>query len=381
MVIQQTKKLHDAIIVGSGLHGLSTALHLARAGLKVLVLEKDYPGRHASGVNAGGVRRLGRHFAEVPLSVQSLKVWQNIEDLVDDDCGFSSCGQALIAETETEYADLKARVRDLQQRGFDHEELIGPDELRSLVPALSDQCAGAIWCREDGAANPFRTVRAFHRKVLGLGTTVECNAAVTGIKRSGKNWQVQSTRGVFEAHVLINTAGAWGGEVSRLIGDFAPVTAAAPMLMITERVSPFLKPVIGAAGRVLSFKQFDNGTVLIGGGHLGQAKPDENLAQISFDGVRKSAKTVSALFPQLANVQIVRSWAGIEGVMPDAIPVIGASAVEDNAFHAFGFSAHGFQLGPIVGRIMSDLVVSGSSDLPTDAFRIERFSDPAKPAA
>ena len=83
----------DAIIVGGGLHGCSTALHLARRGVSSMVIEKDHVGRHASGVNAGGVRRLGRDYAEVPLSAASIEMWHGIEDLVDDDCGFHATGQ------------------------------------------------------------------------------------------------------------------------------------------------------------------------------------------------------------------------------------------------------------------------------------------------
>ncbi len=367
----------DAIIVGGGLHGLSAALHLCRAGLKPLVLEKDYPGRHASGVNAGGVRRLGRHFAEVPLSVDALELWNAMPDLVDDDCGFAPCGQMMIAETDKELAGLKSRVRDLGKLGFGHEKIVDAHELRDLVPALSAHCVGGTWCAGDGAANPYRTVSAFHRKVLALGGSVETEATVTAIRRSEGYWRIKSTRGRHEAPVLINTAGAWGGEVAHMLGDFAPVQPEAPMLMITERVEPFLKPVLGSAGRVLSFKQFDNGTVLIGGGHRGRARPDTNATTLDFSGLRTSAQTVNALFPQLAGIRIVRTWAGIEGVMPDAIPVIGPSAAEENAFHAFGFSAHGFQLGPIVGKLIAELVVTGSCSLPIDAFRINRFNDPA----
>src|SRR3981081_2212818 len=94
----------DIIVIGGGLHGCSAALHLARRGLKVLVLEKDYAGRHASGVNAGGGRRLGRHLAEIPLSGASMELWHRIGDLVDDDCGFDSHGQVKIAESEAELA-------------------------------------------------------------------------------------------------------------------------------------------------------------------------------------------------------------------------------------------------------------------------------------
>jgi sarcosine oxidase subunit beta len=82
-----------------------------------------------------------------------------------------------------------------------------------------------------------------------------------------------------------------------------------------------------------------------------------------------------ALFPQLKDVRIVRSWAGLEAFMPDNIPVIGASATASNAYHAFGFSAHGFQLSPVVGRILSQLILDGTSELPIDPFRIDRFVD------
>ena len=159
----------DVIVIGGGLHGCSTALHLAMRGLKPLVIEKDYAGRHASGVNAGGVRQLARHLAEVPLSVASMELWERIGDLVDDDCGFESQGQVLVAENEAELAQCRARVDDLRLRGYTHEELIDRAELRRLVPAVSDDCPGGVVSRRDGAADPFRTTQAFRRKAEVAG--------------------------------------------------------------------------------------------------------------------------------------------------------------------------------------------------------------------
>src|SRR5918911_5655046 len=104
----------DVIVVGGGLHGCSAALHLAKRGARVTVLEKNHVARHASGVNAGGVRRLGRHLAEVPLSVASMELWHRIGDLVDDDCGFESHGQVKVAESEAELGLLRERVAELR---------------------------------------------------------------------------------------------------------------------------------------------------------------------------------------------------------------------------------------------------------------------------
>ena len=127
----------DAIIIGGGIHGCSTALHLALRGLRPVLIEKDYAGRHASGVNAGGVRQLARHVAEIPLSQRSMDLWEHIGDLVDDDCGFECHGQVLVAENETELQVMRERVDDLTLRGFTHEELIDGPELRRLVPAVA----------------------------------------------------------------------------------------------------------------------------------------------------------------------------------------------------------------------------------------------------
>ena len=368
----------DVIVIGGGLHGCSAALHLSLRGAKVQVIEKDYIGRHASGVNAGGVRQLGRHVAEVPLSVASMALWHRIGELVDDDCGFESHGQIKVAETEAELDQGRARVAQLNELGFTHEEVVDRAELRRLVPAIADHCVGAVVSRRDGAAIPYRTTFAFKRKAESLGARFAEGAAVTRVARSGTGWRVETADGGrYEAPVLVNCAGAWAGRIAAQLGEPVPLEAVAPMLMITARMPPFLKPVVGATGRTLSFKQFPNGTVLIGGGLLGRAVPDENRTELDYAKMSVNARTVWDLFPNMRGATIVRAWAGIEGRMPDDIPVIGPSGTEAGVFHAFGFSAHGFQLGPIVGRIIADLITDQATDLPIEAFRIQRFRQTA----
>ena len=363
----------DVVVIGGGLHGCSSALHLARAGASVIVLEKDHVGRHASGVNAGGVRRLGRHLAEVPLAVASLQWWQHIADLVGDSCGFESAGQVKVAESEADLERLRERVAQLRALGFAHEELIGRDELRELVPAISGHCLGAIVCREDGAALPFRTTLAFRRRAESLGVRFYEETQAGELRREGAAWRVATSRGAFEARAVVNAAGAWAGRLAAQLGEAVPITATALMLMITAPVAAFVKPVVGATSRPLSFKQYANGTVMIGGGLRGRAELDTNRTHLDFEKLAVNARTAAELFPRMREADIVRAWGGIEGMMPDDIPVIGPSSTSEGVWHAFGFSAHGFQLGPIVGAIIADLVASGRTTLPIEPFSIRRF--------
>src|SRR5256885_4935280 len=155
-------KLADAIIVGGGIHGCSTALHLCLAGMKPVLIEKDYAGRHASGVNAGGVRQLARHVPEIPLSIRSMGIWERIGDLVDDTCGFESHGQVLVAENDAEFDACCARVAELNALGFSHEELIDGPELRRLVPAGGESWPGGEVAPRAGAARPGRKIGTAH---------------------------------------------------------------------------------------------------------------------------------------------------------------------------------------------------------------------------
>lgn len=363
----------DVIVIGGGLHGCSAALHLALAGARVVVLEKDHVARHASGVNAGGVRRLGRHLAEVPLSVASNEMWHRIGDLVGDPCGFECVGQVKVAESDEDLATLRARVTQLQAVGFAHEELIGREELRELLPAVADHCVGGIVSRLDGAALPFRTTFAFQRKAQALGVTFFEGTRAGSLTRGEGIWRVASDAGVFEAPAVVNAAGAWAGAIAAQLGEPVPMQATALMLAITTPVAPFVKPVVGATHRPLSFKQYANGTVMIGGGQRGRAELDSNRTVLDYGKLAFNARTAMEIFPRMRGADIVRAWAGIEGMMADDIPVIGPSSTSPGVWHSFGYSAHGFQLGPVVGSIIAELVATGATRHPIEPFSISRF--------
>lgn len=364
---------YDVIIIGAGIHGCSSALHLARAGFKPLVLEQSYPARHASGVNAGGVRRLGRHFAEIPLSIAAMSIWHNIEELVNDDCGFRKVGQIKVAESEDDLIILKDRVKKLNASGFEHEKIISQSELREFIPHISQHCCGGIICEGDGYALPFQTVTAFRNAAVKAGATFIVDHPVDKIERIGNIWKISSQSIHHEAPVLVNCSGAWAHKITSFLSEAVPVKAVALMLMITQRLPKFCNPVVGATSRPLSFKQFENGTVLIGGGKRGFVNMEKQNTSLNIEGLSKSASTAHEIFPVMKNIRVVRCWAGIEGVMPDEIPVISASSTYPDTYHVFGFSAHGFQLGPITGRIITDLILNNKTELPIEKFSIKRF--------
>ncbi|MGB1005700.1 MAG: NAD(P)/FAD-dependent oxidoreductase, partial [Thalassobaculaceae bacterium] len=361
----------DVIVVGGGLHGCSAALHLARRGVSVIVLEKDHVARHASGVNAGGVRRLGRDPAEVPISAAASEYWQNIEALVDDDCGYRQSRQIKVAENTDDLEAARRRVDVLRQQGFTHEEVIDRDRLRAFMPAVADHCLGALHVDGDGSAQPFKTTQAFRRRAETLGVRFAEGTPVEQVSRTSNGWRVSTPKGGVTGGALVNAAGAWGARIAAMLGEDIPLAARAPMLAITAPLPHFVAPVVGVMGDVLSLKQFENGTVLIGGGRQGVAYPDENRTTVDLAGIAKCLATARRIFPVLKDATVVRTWAGIEGYTPDNLPIIGLGQ-EPGVVHAFGFSAHGFQLGPAVGAIVADLVQHGQSALPIEAFRPDR---------
>jgi sarcosine oxidase, subunit beta len=368
----------DAIIIGGGLHGTCTAIHLALKGMRPIVIEKNSVGRHASGVNAGGVRQLRRHPAEIPLSIAAMDRWMNLGELLGKHapmCEFvGNVGQIAVAENEADMRPLEARAAELRRLGWTHEELIDRHELRRLAPAVSEHCIGGLISRRDGQATPYLTSQAFRLRALDLGVRFEEDVRVTGLKH-GTRWEVQTSKGAFESDILVNCGGAWGWQAAAMVGETLPRGHFASTLMVTARMPHFLDPVIIGTGRKLSFKQTDNGTVVIGGGIFGVPDLEKETADPVAERLRVSAQTCSVLFPVMRRATIVRAWAGLEARMPDDIPVIGASQTAPAMWHAFGFSGHGFQLSPIVGSLLADLIVDGKSPLPIEAFRPGRFNE------
>lgn len=365
----------DILVIGGGLHGLSAALQAARRGASILVLERHFLGRHASGSTAAGVRTLGRDPAELPLSLEAAQTWHKMTDLVGNDCGFKACGQLQVAEDEAALASIAARIDRLAKQGMHHEKLIGADELRDLVPKISPHCVGAAWVPGDGSADPHRAIRAFRDAAKRAEVDIIEQCQVTSLKRVGQSWQVKTSKGDFNAAVIINAAGAWADKIAEMVGEPVRQAIRTSMMVVTERTGDVVHPVISSFGRKLSFKQTAEGTLLIGGGAQGRLAEDRQSASVDVQALSVAVQAAVRLFPSMVGTRMVRAWAGMEAMTEDHIPVIGFSAKVEGLIHAFGFSGHGFQLVPSVGRVVAELATEGKTNQQLDAFNVKRVSE------
>lgn len=364
---------NDVLVIGGGIHGLSTAFHLAKGGVGVTVIEADYCARHASGVNAGGVRTLGRHAAEIPLALSSRALWYELPSVLGSDGGFVPSGQLKLAETHAELEECRARVQQLNSLGFSHEVLIGQEEVFERVPSVARHVVGGVWVKDDGYATPFRTVTAFRHAAERLGVDIREQTPAQRIEQKAGRWHVITPRGEFTAEHLVITAGAWARELAEQVGEPVPGRPEGLMLMVTHRVAPFCTPVLGATGRALSFKQFANGTVVIGGKLIGTLDFSARHGEVDMTRLGTSARTVTDLFPHLKHLGVNRVWAGVEAFTQDDLPVIGASRKASNLSYSFGFCGSGFQMGPGVGKRLAQQILGEHSDIALDAFAIDRF--------
>lgn len=363
----------DVAIVGGGIAGCSAALFLRRRKASVVLLERGVCGAQASGVNYGGVRQQGRNPAELPLARRSRAIWERLPELIGTDGEFVPCGHLKLARSEAEGEELEAYA--LTAAGFGLSlELVGARTLRSRYPWLGSSVAGSF-CVEDGHANPRLVAPAFARRARELGAEIREATDVRAVARVGVAFEIETVSGErVHADALVNTAGAWGSAIAKQFGEPVPETVMAPNMCVTEPLPYFIRPNLGVCGGAIYIRQIARGNVVFGAG-LGRADRDAIRAFPDAAVTREAARLAIELVPHLARAQLIRTWSGIEGRMPDMLPVLGPSGSTPGLFHAFGFSGHGFQLGPGVGAVLSELVLDGRTETDISALSIARFAD------
>ncbi|WP_339543421.1 NAD(P)/FAD-dependent oxidoreductase [Pseudomonas sp. JAI120] len=372
----------DVVIVGGGVMGSATAFFLRSRGQSVILLERDQIGQYASGVNFGNVRRQGRFLGQLALANRSWALWKRLPELIDDDLEFIPSGHMRVCYREDEIAELEAYAAAPEAEQLDLKIYRGA-ELHQRFGFLGPDVKGGSYAPHDGHANPRLAAPAFARAARRLGAQIEERTEVAEVQKVGADFQVTTTDGrQFLAAQLLITAGAWGQKLSAQFGEPVPLDTHGPQMAVTEPVPYALPTVIGVYTKVpeevIYFRQIPRGNIVIGGGY--RSKPDmlNRRAYVEPRSILNQVSQMRRLLPGVGNLNIIRVWSGIEGYLPDSLPVMGPSGTVDGLFYAFGFCGHGFQLGPGVGDVMAELLATGSTSTPIEPFSITRFALPAE---
>ncbi len=375
MVDSGMRTIHrDVAIIGGGLVGTWTAYFLRKRGRSVAVIEKGAVGSQASGVNFGNVRLQGRHPTEFPLALRAHQQWERIEELIGERCEFAPRGHYYVALDHKNLAKLERYHAQGTAAGLDI-ELIGANDLRRRFPWLGPDACGATWSKRDGTANPRLATPAVARAACALGADIFQNTRVMALESLGDNFRVVTDRDIaFETPIVLNAAGAWGNEIAQQFGETTPMFEAAPPHFVTEPLPYFVTSALQAVDGSVIFRQVERGNVIVGFYPRGPADRVQNCAPVAPEKILLALAQMARVVPMLASAHAIRVWSGIEGYLPDMLPVMGRSRTQKNLLHAFGFCGHGFQLSPGVGYTMAEIIDEGASKIPIDAFAIDRFA-------
>jgi len=417
----------DVVVIGAGIIGTSTAYFLAERGMKVLLCEKGRVAGEQSCRNWGWVRQQGRDWAELPIMMESNRIWRELAATTGEkDLAFTPSGCVYLAESESEMAKYESWHGVAKQHQLDT-RLLSADEVAARVPDISGRWLGGMLTASDGRAEPFVAVPALARAAAALGASIAENCAVRTIEiKAGHIHAAVTERGSVRTDRVLLAGGAWSTQFAANAGlDL-------PQLMVRSTAGR-THGIAGAAIPNISTPDFgirrrDDGGYTIATGDLAEhyVSPSSfkyfskflKLLKISAKDVRLKAwppsgypgawgskrrwtgdevspfekmrvlnpppseevrrrleRRLPQRAPWLANAGIAELWAGMIDVTPDAVPYICEAPSPRGLFLGTGLSGHGFGIGPGVGRILADLIQGRSPGHDLTRFRFNRFSD------
>ncbi len=352
----------DVVVIGAGIVGCSTAFHLAEAGAgRVLLVERENAvGMGSTGACAGGFRHQFSTEVNVALSKASIPMITGFTREHDLPLDVSQDGYLFLVRDDAAW-DGFVRAADLQRAMGVEVEVLTTDEAARLVPGLAlDDVVGATFGPRDGIADPgaltqgYETLARRHGVVVALGTAV--NALVTG---PGGLTAVRTERGDVATRCVIVAAGAWSAPVAATAGIDLPIEPV-PRVVVTTSGFPGAPGrrtlVIDVASSFYFHREADG--VLMGMGGADVVSFDTSVDE-RFVVERLVPRGVQ-VFPPLAEAGLRSMWAGLYEMTPDRHPIVGPGPV-DGVWLAAGFSGHGFQHGPVVGKLLAEMIVEGGA--------------------
>jgi sarcosine oxidase subunit beta len=363
----------DILIVGAGIVGCSAAYHLALSGARrVVVLERNLICSGSTGLSAGGIRLQFATPLNILLSRESLEMFKRMPEELGIDPGLRQVGYLFLASTEEEEA-LFARNVALQQEHGVPVQRVSVEEIQRLLPYLRlDGIRSGTYCPSDGYAAPYEVVMGYAAAARQRGVRFLEQRPVTGIlTRGGRVVGVETAEGPVHAPVVINAAGPQAGLVGEMAGIDVPVKPYRRQLFTTRPLPEFAQepPLTIDYGRNWYFRGEMGGCLFSG------PKDEESTfnTNVDWEHLAESVEKALVRLPLLADAEIHRGWAGLYEITPDNNPILGPVPGLEGFWVAAGFSGHGFQQGPITGRLMADLVLTGKSRIDINALGIDRF--------
>ncbi|MGA8756103.1 MAG: FAD-binding oxidoreductase [Stellaceae bacterium] len=418
----------DVVVIGGGIIGASTALFLAEKGISVALCEKGHIAGEQSSRNWGWCRKMGRDPRELPLIIESSRLWQGMNERVEAETGFRQAGIMYLAETQAELHELEGWLDHARQYQLDTRVLTRA-EAAELMPGLTGNWVGGLYTASDGKAEPQRAAPAIAEAARRKGAAIFTQCAVRGIETAGGRIAAVATeRGRIACSQVVLAGGAWSRLFCGNLGIDLPQLKVLASVMRTEPLSG--GPEISASGGLFGIrKRMDGGyTVATLGVRTIDLVPDNfrlfvpylpaarlhwrrlrfRIGQrfieewrtkrrwsldesTPFEAVRtldpdpdpyvlnRAQNAVIEAFPLFRGVAIAERWGGMIDVMPDAIPVISAVDNVPGFFIATGFSGHGFGIGPGAGKLVADMVAGDPTLVDPAPFRLTRFTDGSNP--
>lgn len=374
----------DAIIIGAGIMGCSTAFQLAQRGLKVAVLEKGSVGAGSTGKSSAIIRQHYSNELTARMALYSLRVFQNFDAAVGgrEACGFTRTGfVALVAAKDR--AGLEANVA-LQQRLGIRTELLSPESLRELMPGVeTGDLVAAAYEAESGYADPYLTVNAYAQAARRRGAKLFLETEVTGIRfAGGRVVGVDTPAGPFDAPLVLNCAGPWGARVAKMAGREAPINSCRVQVAFFRRPAGYeaAHPVVADFIRATYFRAETGQLTLVGLVDPAEADavvdPDNYNEQLDRDFVLDVGERLVGRYPPLERSQSAGGYAALYAITPDWHPIVDEAPAGSGCFICAGFSGHGFKLGPAVGVMAADLLTGASQpEFDPHLFRFSRYAE------
>jgi sarcosine oxidase, subunit beta len=359
-----TRSRYSVVIVGGGIIGLYTAHHLAVAGAgPILIVDRGFLSSGASGRNGGGVRQQWETRATVRLAREAVAAYRRFGRDFGYNIWFRQSGYLFLAETAAELARLST-VRDVVRGEGLPAELLGADAVASLVPGIAPgMTVGGTYLRSDGILYPFPAVWGLYEDVRARGVEVALGTEVLGIgARDGHVDAVSTSHGRIATTTVVNAAGGWSSDVTRLAGLSSPNTTTRHEILATEPMKPFLDPMVVRASDGLYFSQTMRGEIV---GGVSVAHPAGTAAGMpsSPEFLTGMSRALVRLIPRLGSLGVLRAWSGFYDDTPDGLPVIGEDPRLAGFVHANGFGGHGFMLAPAATRRVAFAALGQPTDL------------------